>query len=111
MNVNTTTPGVFTSDPVGGIGVAALLDFPAAGGYYVVTNDQPAHPGDNVALYLTGLGSPYPSNQSGAPGPNDGDSLLANIGVSGGGTDVGTLAYAGLAAGLAGLYQFSFTIP
>ena len=111
MNVNQTTSGVFTSDPVGGIGVAALLDFPAGGGYYVVTNDQQAHPGDNVALYLTGLGAPYPTNPSGAPGPNDGDSLLANIGVSVGGTDVGTLAYAGLAPGLAGLYQINFTIP
>src|SRR6185312_140390 len=56
MTVNQTTPGVFTSDPVGGIGVAALLDFPAGGGYYVVTNDNPAHPGDTVAVYLTGLG-------------------------------------------------------
>ncbi len=111
MNVNQTTPGAFTSDPVGGIGVAALLDFPAAGGYYVVTNDQPAHAGDNVALYLTGLGAPYPTNPSGAPGPDDGDSLLANIGVSVGGASVGNLAYAGLAPGLAGLYQINFTIP
>jgi len=111
VNVNATTPGVFTSDPVGGIGVAALLDFPASGGYYVVTNENPAHPGDTVAAYLTGLGSPYPSNPSGAPGPIDGDSLLANIGVSVGGTDVGTLSYAGLAPGLAGLYQINFTIP
>lgn len=111
MNVNQTTPGAFTSDPVGGIGVAALLDFPAAGGYYVVTNDQPAHPGDNVALYLTGLGIPDPPNPSGAPGPNGGDSLMAQIGVSLGGTSVGNLAYAGLAPGLAGLYQINFTIP
>lgn len=111
MNVNQTTPGVFTSDPVGGIGVAALLDFPAGGGYYVVTNDNPAHPGDTVAAYLTGLGTPYPSNPSGAPGPNEGDSLLASIDVSVGGTSVGTLSYAGLAPGLAGLYQINFTIP
>jgi uncharacterized protein (TIGR03437 family) len=110
MNVNTTTPGVFTSDPVGGIGVAALLDFPAAGGYYVVTNDNPAHPGDAVAAYLTGLGAPYPNTPAGAA-PTDGTSLVYPIGVSLGGTDVGSLAYAGLAPGLAGLYQINFTIP
>lgn len=111
MNVYQTTPGVFTSDPVGGIGVAALLDFPAAGGYYVVSNNSPAHPGDTVAAYLTGLGTPVVDNPSGAPGPLEGDSLNAQIGVSVGGTDVGTLAYAGLAPGLAGLYQVNFKIP
>ncbi|HVW08217.1 MAG TPA: hypothetical protein VHC90_06525 [Bryobacteraceae bacterium] len=111
VKVNNTTPGVFTSDPVGGIGVAALLDFPAGGGYYIVTNDQPAYPGDNVALYLTGLGAPYPSNPSGAAGPIDGDSLTAPITVMVGGENVGTLAYSGLAPGLAGLYQINFTIP
>jgi uncharacterized protein (TIGR03437 family) len=111
MKMNTTTPGVFTSDPVGGIGVAALLDFPAAGGYYIVTNDKPAHPGDNVALYLTGLGTPSPGNPSGAAGPADGDTLTAAINVGVAGEDVGTLAYSGLAPGLAGLYQINFTIP
>jgi uncharacterized protein (TIGR03437 family) len=111
VNVNRTTPGVFTADPVGGIGVAALLDFPAAGGYYIVSNDNPAHPGDTVALYLTGLGAPYPSNPAGAPGPVDGSGLVEQIGVSVGGTSVGTPSYAGLAPGLAGLYQINFKIP
>jgi uncharacterized protein (TIGR03437 family) len=112
MNVNQTTPGVFTSDPVGGIGVAALLDFPAAGGYYIVTNEHPAHPGDTVAVYLTGLGTPYPNlSPAGGAGPTEGTGLVNQTGVSVGGEDVGALAYAGLAPGLAGLYQINFTIP
>jgi uncharacterized protein (TIGR03437 family) len=111
MNVNKTTPGVFTSDPVGGIGVAALLDFPSAGGSYIVTNDNPAHPGDTVALYLTGLGKPYPSVPAGAAGPDTGTELIEQIGVAVGGKNVGDLAYAGLAPELAGLYQINFKIP
>ncbi len=111
MNVNKTTPGVFTANPVGGIGIAAMLDFPASGGYYIVSGSKPAHPGDTVALYLTGLGAPFPSNPSGDVGPLSGDILVQTISVDVSGTDVGTLAYAGLAPGLAGLYQINFKIP
>lgn len=111
VNVNQSTPGVFTSNPVGGIGVAALLDFPPSGDYYIVSDDQPAHPGDVVAAYLTGLGAPFPSNPAGEVGPLSGDSLTLDFNVDVDGTDVGTPAYAGLAPGLAGLYQINFTIP
>ena len=109
--VNLTTPGVFTANPVGGIGYAAMLDFPATGGYFVVGANNPANPGDNVALYLTGLGAPFPSNGDGALGPTTGDGLVQTINVDISGTDVGTLAYQGLAPGLAGLYQINFQIP
>ena len=110
MFVNTTTPGVFTANS--GLGVAAMLDFPSSGGYYIVSESQPAHPGDTVAAYLSGLGAPFPSNAIGAVGPADGSgSLVNNIAVDVSGEDVGTLAYAGLAPGLAGLYQINFTIP
>jgi uncharacterized protein (TIGR03437 family) len=109
--VNQTAPGAFTSSPVGGIGVAALIDYPAAGGYYIVSDSRPAHPGDTVAAYLTGLGAPYPSNPAGAPGPAEGDSLLQPIYVDVNGEDVGTPSYAGLAPTLAGLYQINFKIP
>ncbi len=111
MYVNLTTPGVFTSNPVGGIGVAAMLDFPSSGGYYVVSQNNPANPGDTVAAYLTGLGAPFPSNPDGAAGPTAGDILVQTINVDVSGISVGTPAYAGLAPGLAGLYQINFTIP
>ncbi len=107
--VNLTTPGVFTSNPVGGIGVAAMLDFPASGSYFVVSESNPANPGDTVALFLTGLGAPFPTNGDGALGTSGGLVQTINVDVSG--TDVGALAYAGLAPGLAGLYQINFTVP
>lgn len=109
--VNTTTPGVFTASPVGGDGIAAMLDFPSTGGYFIVSTDKPANPGDPVALYLTGLGAPFPSNGDGALGPATGDSLVQTINVDVNGVDVGTPAYLGLAPDLAGLYQINFTIP
>ena len=112
--VHQTSPGVFTSDPVGGDGVPAMLDFPSSGGYYIVTNSRPAGPGDTVALYLTGLGTPVPSNGDGALGGTScvsGSCLLNDVAVDVGGLNVGTLAFAGLAPGLAGLYQINFQVP
>ena len=109
--VNLTTPGVFTADPVGGDGIAAMLDFPGSGGYFIVSANKPANPGDPVALYLTGLGTPFPSNGDGALGPALGDSLVQTINVDVSGVSVGTPGYLGLAPALAGLYQINFTIP
>lgn len=106
-----TTPGVFTANPVGGYGTAAMLDFPSSGGYFIVSGNKPANPGDPVALYLTGLGTPFPSNPDGALGPTVGDDLVNSAQVSVGGTNVGNFAYSGLAPGLAGLYQINFTMP
>jgi uncharacterized protein (TIGR03437 family) len=109
--VNVTTPGVFTAAPVGGDGIAAMLDFPSTGGYFIVSANKPANPGDAVALYLTGLGAPFPSNGDGALGPATGDSLVQTIDVNVGGVSVGTPGYLGLAPALAGLYQINFNIP
>jgi uncharacterized protein (TIGR03437 family) len=109
--VNVTTPGVFTANPVGGDGIAAMLDFPSSGGYFIVSANNPANPGDAVALYLTGLGAPFPSNGDGALGPATGDSLVQTINVDVSGISVGTPGYLGLAPDLAGLYQINFNIP
>ena len=109
--VNLTTPGVFTANPVGGDGIAAMLDFPSSGGYFIVSANNPANPGDAVALYLTGLGAPFPSNGDGALGPASGDSLVQTISVDVSGVSVGTPGYLGLAPDLAGLYQINFNIP
>lgn len=109
--VNLTTPGVFTADPVGGDGIAAMLDFPSTGGYFIVSANNPANPGDPVALYLTGLGTPLPANGDGALGPANGDILALTINVDVSGASVGTLGYLGLAPDLAGLYQINFNIP
>ncbi len=112
--VHQTTPGVFTSNPIGGPGYAAMLDFPPSGGYYIVGADNPVHPGDNIALFLTGLGNPFPPNGDGQLGGTNcvsGECLSNSVAIDIGGTDVGTLAFAGLAPGLAGLYQVNFQVP
>jgi uncharacterized protein (TIGR03437 family) len=110
-NVNVTTPGVFTANPVGGDGIAAMVDLPSSGGYFIVSANNPANPGDLVSLYLTGLGAPFPSNGDGALGPHTGDSLVQTINVDVSGVSVGTPEYLGLAPDEAGLYQINFNIP
>jgi len=109
--VNVTTPGVFTASPVGGDGIAAMFDYPPSGGAFIVSANNPANPGDRVALFLSGLGAPFPSNGDGALGPHFGDSLVQTINVDVSGVSVGTLPYLGLAPDLAGLYQINFNIP
>jgi uncharacterized protein (TIGR03437 family) len=111
--VHQTTPGAFTN-PSGGIGIAAMLDFPASGGYFIVGAKQPAQPGDYVAMYLTGLGNPFPPNGDGALGGTtcvSGSCLVNDVAIDIQGLDVGTPTFAGLAPGLAGLYQVNFQIP
>lgn len=107
-NVNTTTPGVFTYDT--GVGDAALIDYPATGGSpFFVSESSPATGGDTIVAYLSGLGTPFPANPDGALGVFD--YLVSTISVDVSGVSVGTPAYAGLAPGLAGLYQINFTLP
>jgi uncharacterized protein (TIGR03437 family) len=104
--VNLTTPGVFTQ-PAGGIGYAKALhqDFT------LVSPDKPAQIGETIAVFLTGLGDVFPSIPDGAAAPstslnNTTNTITADVsGVP------ATVVFAGLAPGLAGLYQVNVTIP
>ena len=108
QNVNLTTPGLFTYNT--GIGYGAMLDYPASGGnYFFINGSNPAGPGDTVVAFLAGLGTPFPANGDGALGVVD--YLVQTISIDIGGVSTGTPAYAGLAPGLAGLYQINFTVP
>jgi uncharacterized protein (TIGR03437 family) len=104
--INLTTPGVFTL-PSGGLGYAAALH----ADYSLVTPQNPAQIGETVAVYLTGLGAVNPAIPDGSAGPastlsNTTQTVTADIsGIS------ATVAYAGLAPQLAGLYQVNVTIP
>lgn len=107
-NMYLTTPGVFSYNT--GIGDAAVIDYPAAGGSpFLVNENHPATGGDTIVAFLSGLGAPFPTNPDGALGVYD--YLVQNIAVSVSGVSVGTPAYIGLAPGLAGLYQINFTLP
>ncbi len=108
--VNTTTPGVFTV-PAGGLGAAAAQH----GNYSLITTANPAQPGEEIVVYLSGLGRVFPVNgvsaiDGGAAGPN-GDTVVANIEVDVAGFGSTSIPYAGVTPGTAGLYQINFVVP
>jgi uncharacterized protein (TIGR03437 family) len=77
----------------------------------VVSDANPAMPGETLAVYLTGLGAVSPAISDGAAGPSGTLSRTTNtIGVAFSGT-TGTNGYAGLAPGYSGLYQLNVTVP
>lgn len=102
-----TSPGVFTVPP-GGIGQAAALH----ADYSLVTTDNPAQIGEIIAVYVSGLGATFPAVADGDAGPSTSpfSQVLNRIRVRIGGQPAG-IGYAGLAPGLAGLYQINVQIP
>jgi uncharacterized protein (TIGR03437 family) len=110
--VGSSSAGVFTYDPAGGIGEADAQDVTA--GYSTVGPSNPAQIGDTIALYLAGLGGLTTTVKDGAAGPST--STTANtpmvyIDDSSGNSTQATVLYSGLAPGFAGLYQIDFTVP
>jgi len=104
--INETTPGIFT-EPAGGVGDAAALhpDFS------LVSSSSPAQVGETVAVFVTGLGSVLGNISDGAAGPtsplaNTSNQITATVD-----SVAATVTFAGLAPGLAGLYQVNVTIP
>jgi uncharacterized protein (TIGR03437 family) len=82
--------------------------------YSLVTADSPAHAGDIVVIYLTGLGRTNPDVASGEIPPLIELPLLpSDLKVSLGGTvvDPVMVKYAGLTPGCAGLYQINLLLP
>jgi uncharacterized protein (TIGR03437 family) len=118
---NLTAPGVFTIPSLdgtsypAGVGPAAVTHLD----YTVVTPDNPAVAGETLVLYLTGLGAVTPPVSDGAAGSsnpvsnsNEFDSITVDV-LDQTGTDaVSPMVYfAGLAPGLAGVYQINFVVP
>jgi uncharacterized protein (TIGR03437 family) len=104
--VNLTTPGIFT-EPAGGAGYAAALhpDFS------LVSPDSPAQIGEIIAVYVTGLGDVFPSIPDGSAASSTALSNTSNTITATVGGVAATVNFAGLAPGLAGLYQVNVTIP
>jgi uncharacterized protein (TIGR03437 family) len=118
MWVQSTAPGVF-SQTQNGVGLAAALHASTGA---VVTNNTPAAAGEYLSLFLTGLGAVTPTVQTGALGPaptlsnanvntNGNLYVLFNDYTSGSLGVQGKITYAGLAPGLAGLYQINVQVP
>jgi uncharacterized protein (TIGR03437 family) len=102
-----TSPGVFTLTE-NGEGDGAILD---AATYVPITASNPAKVGEQVALFVSGLGTVNSTTAAGAAGPPNASATLVNpIYVFIDGVQA-TVNYQGLAPGLAGLYQVNVTIP
>ena len=80
----------------------------------VISQEQPARPGDMVILYATGLGPTIPNPHSGEiPAKAAVLERLSEFQVLLDGVPVGPdrIAYAGVAPGFAGLYQINLRLP
>jgi uncharacterized protein (TIGR03437 family) len=117
-----TTPALVTQSgepSVDGIGYSATLH--AATGQ-LVTPTNPAQAGEYISVFLTGLGTVTPTITDGALGPS---STLSWADIYGAGSlgvffndyyngsieNQGAIEFAGLAPGLAGLYQINVQVP
>jgi len=111
--VDNTAPGIYTLSQ-NGIGAGAILH----SDYSEVTDKSPAVPGETVLLFMNGLGTVTPQVGDGEAGSG------TNLSVSDESEDIFVLlddgvnplgmadvAFAGLAPGIAGLYQVNFTVP
>jgi uncharacterized protein (TIGR03437 family) len=119
MYLSDSAPGAFSQNQ-NGLGYAAALH--AATGAEITSND-PAEPGEYISLYLTGLGTVTPAIGDGALGPSNTLSIsdlfnagnltvfFNDYGPIGSVGNVGNIQFAGLAPGLAGLYQINVQVP
>ncbi len=115
MFVTKTMPGLFTTDQ-DGTGFAVAVHSNGS----LVSPDQPADPGEYLAMFLTGLGTVAPAVDGGTVAdPKN----LSQADVQRGGElrvfsiqptaifNSSDVAYAGLAPGFAGLYQMNARVP
>ena len=105
--VNAAGPGIFTRS-LDGQGPGIFLH---GNDFGLVTESNPAHPGEVILIYGTGLGGVVPSVPSGEAAPGDPlANIIGTVTVQIGGRD-GEVRFAGLAPGFAGLYQLNVRIP
>jgi uncharacterized protein (TIGR03437 family) len=108
----TAPPGIFTLSD----GTPAIQH---STDYSLVTPSNPAHPGETIIVYATGLGPVSPAVASGVaatgPAPIPLPSSSACGGISTGQStppySFGSILYAGLTPGFVGLYQLNIQIP
>jgi uncharacterized protein (TIGR03437 family) len=107
-----TSPGLFTV-PAGGIGPGAILH----ADFSLVSSSSPAKSGETVQVFLNGLGAVNSTLAAGQPAPTSSLVTLVNP-VQGvwiydptQGPLAANVVFAGLAPGLAGLYQMNITLP
>lgn len=113
--VDYSSPGIFTLAE-NGIGPGAILH----ANYTLVTSSSPAVPGETVLLFMDGLGMVTPQVDDGAAASSyplsysdeyDFGYLQMYLDDGVNPTEPGSVAFAGLAPGFAGLYQVNFSLP
>jgi uncharacterized protein (TIGR03437 family) len=80
----------------------------------IITKDHPAHPGETVVVYGTGLGRTYPELQTGLIEMMAAQiRLLSELSVTVAGMVLNnqSIQYAGLTPGIPGLYQVNLVLP
>lgn len=101
-------PALFVTDS----GFAIAQDWNA--GYSVLTATAPAHEGDTVVLYATGLGHtnpPWPSGVVAQSAANISGLASLRVLLNGTAIDPKLVLYAGVTPGFSGLYQINFKLP
>ena len=96
----TLQPGIFIAGAN-----AAILDV----SFQQVTAQNPAHPGDTLQIFCTGLGAVQEQVETGAPAPSF-STVQLPVTVTIGGMEA-AIAYQGLAPSFVGLYQVNARVP
>lgn len=106
VRVVAATPGIFTAN--GGAGTPFVVH---ASNYGLVTEQNPARPGEILVIFCAGLGPTNPPSVTGEPNPPMPAPLIADTEFySVVESRVARTLYAGLAPGFAGLYQVNFQL-
>jgi uncharacterized protein (TIGR03437 family) len=99
-------PGIFRLQQ-GAIGVAAALHLDSS----IVTAANPAHPGETISLFLTGMGPVVPAVGTNVSGPVPPALTVEQPLVIVDGTMVAEIVGSAYAPGLATAYQINFVVP
>jgi uncharacterized protein (TIGR03437 family) len=122
VKIRVVTEGITGPEITVTLADAAPALFPIAGGYAIATDpagklltaDAPAHAGDIVVIYLTGLGRTSPNPAMGEI-PSYAASMVAfaslKVTLNDVAVDPMLIKYAGLTPGSAGLYQINLELP
>jgi uncharacterized protein (TIGR03437 family) len=109
VRVKNGTPGIYTNPP-GGVGYL-IAQHVQDNSYATITPQNPAHPGEVILLYLTGLGDVDPPVADGVPAPSNPLSYAKIQPVAVVDGEQTTVGFAGLSPTLIGVYAITLTIP
>lgn len=109
VRIKDSTPGIYTN-PAGGVGIA-IAQHVQDNSYSVITQQNPARPGETILLYLAGLGDVDPPVGTGVPAPTSPLSYAVTQPIAVVDGEQATVGFAGLSPTLTGVYAMTVTIP